>query len=57
MSENLHILHSYLDFFQEYLGAYSKEHEVRFDQDIVKMEKRYQGRWDIDMMTDYCWFL
>ncbi|EFN85286.1 hypothetical protein EAI_02819, partial [Harpegnathos saltator] len=26
-----------------------------FHQDIKEMEKRYQGRWDIHMLADYCW--
>jgi hypothetical protein len=26
----------------------------RFHQDIKKMETRYQGRWNVNMMGDYC---
>ena len=29
----------------------------RFHQDIKEMETRYQGRWDIVMIADYCWTL
>ena len=25
------------------------------DEDIKEMERRYQGRWDINMLADYCW--
>src|SRR5215469_12615375 len=53
----LHMLHSHLDFFRENLGAVSEEHGERFHQDIAKMEKRYQGRWDSAMMGDYIWNL
>ncbi|UYV79016.1 hypothetical protein LAZ67_17000653 [Cordylochernes scorpioides] len=28
-----------------------------FHQDIKTTEERYQGRWDIHMMADYCWNL
>src|SRR5215469_9311708 len=57
MSLKLHMLHSHLDFFRENLGAVSEEHGERFHQDIAKMEKRYQGRWDSAMMGDYIWNL
>jgi len=26
-----------------------------FHQDIKTMEKRYQGRWNTNMMANYCW--
>lgn len=35
----------------------SDEQGERFHQDILCIEKRYQGRWDAKMMGDYCWFL
>ena len=35
----------------------SEEHGERFHQDIKSMETRYQGRWDVSMMADYCWCL
>jgi len=44
MSLKLHYLHSHLDFFCDNLGDVSEEHGERFHQDILVMEKRYQGR-------------
>jgi hypothetical protein len=42
-----------LGLFSKILGAVSEGE--RFHQDIKKMEKRYQGRWNVNMMRDYCW--
>ncbi|KAI6651281.1 hypothetical protein LOD99_5429 [Oopsacas minuta] len=39
----------------ENLGAVSEEQGERFHQDIKTMETRYQERWDVHMMADYCW--
>lgn len=57
MSLKLHFLESHLDYFPENLGDYSEEQGERFHQDIKLMEKRYQGRWDVNMLADYCWNL
>lgn len=57
MNYKLHFLHSHLDYFPENLGDYSEEQGERFHQDIKEMERRYQGRWDINMMADFCWML
>ena len=57
MSIKVHYLFSRLDCFPTNLGDPSKEHEERFHQDIKFIEKRYQGRWDVHMMVDYCWSL
>jgi hypothetical protein len=32
------------------------EHRERFHQDI-SMGKRYQGKWSLSMLADYCWAL
>jgi len=32
-------------------------HGERFNQDISSMEKRYQGKWNCDMLANYCWIL
>ena len=55
MSIKLHFLDSHLDFFPDNLGDYSEEQGERFHQDIKTMETRYQGRWNVNMMADYCW--
>jgi len=39
------------------LGEFSVEHHARFHQDIMAMEKRYQGKWTSSMLADYCWTL
>jgi hypothetical protein len=46
-----------LDIFSENLGAVGEEQGERFHQDIKEMERRYQGRWNVNMMGDYCWTL
>jgi hypothetical protein len=57
MSLKVHFLDSHLDFFPENLGAVSDDHRERFHQDISNMEKRYQGKWSLSMLADYCWTL
>ena len=57
MSIKLHFLDSHVDYFPTNLGAYSEEQGERFHQDICTMERRYQGRWNVSMMADYCWSL
>jgi hypothetical protein len=46
-----------LGFFPENLGAVSEMPGELFHQDIKEMERRYQGRWNVNMMGDYCWTL
>lgn len=55
MSIKVHFLHSHLDKFPDHLGDVSDEQGEKFHQDIKVMEERYQGRWDTNMMADYCW--
>jgi hypothetical protein len=50
-------LNAHLDYFPENLGTVSEEHGERFHQDINEMETRYNGRWNVNMMGDYCWLL
>ena len=57
MSLKVHFLHSHLNYFPYNLGAVSEEQGERFPQDINEMERRYQGRWDVNMLADYCWML
>lgn len=54
MSIKVRFLHSLLSIFLENLGAVSDEQGERFHQDLKVMELRYQGRWDVHMMADYC---
>ena len=55
MSIKVHSLHSYLDKFLDNYSDVSDEQGERFHQDIKTMEDRYQGRWDKQIMADYCW--
>ena len=57
MSIKIRFLQSHLDYFLKNCGDYSEEQCERFHQDIKTMESRYQGRWDINMLADYCWCL
>jgi len=57
MSLKIKFLDSHLDFFPENLGEVSDEHGERFHQDIMPMEKRYQGKWTSRMLAGYCWTL
>ena len=55
MSIKIHFLFSHLEQFPDNLGDYSDEQGERFHQDLKMMEERYKGRWDINMMADFCW--
>jgi len=57
MSLKIHFLESQLDFFPKNLSEISDEHGERFHQNIMAMEKQYQGMWTSSMLTDYCWTL
>jgi len=54
MSIKIHFLESRLDFFRENLGEVCDEHGERFHQDILVMEKQYEGKWTSSMLADYC---
>jgi hypothetical protein len=55
MSLKLHFLASNLEYFPPNLGAVGEEQGERFHQDLKYVERRYQGRWDVNMMANYCW--
>ena len=57
MSVKMHFLRSHLDYFSQNCGDLSEEQGERFHQDIRVMEERYQGRWDVNVLADYCWCL
>jgi hypothetical protein len=57
MSLKIIFLKSHLDLFPENLGAVSEEQGEHFHQDINDMERRYQGRWNVNMTGDWCWTL
>ena len=55
MNIKVHFLFNHLDRFPNSLGNVNDQQGEQFDQDIKVMEEQYQGRWDVDMMTNYCW--
>ena len=55
MSLKIHFLHSHLDFFPPNLRAVRDEQGEQFHQDIVTMEKRFQGKSTVNMLEDLCW--
>ena len=57
MSLKIQFWEPHLDFFRENIGEVSDEHGERFHQDILAMEKRYQGKWISSMLADCCWTL
>ncbi|GBN06079.1 hypothetical protein AVEN_101414-1 [Araneus ventricosus] len=57
MSIKLHFLDSHLDYIPENLGAVSEKQGESFHQDIKEMERRCQEKWNISMISDYCWML
>jgi len=57
MSLKIHFLESHLGFFPENVGEVSDEHGERFHQDILALEKRYQGKWTSSTLAGYCWKL
>ncbi|GBO22813.1 hypothetical protein AVEN_229987-1 [Araneus ventricosus] len=57
MSLKVHFLHSHIGCFPDHLRAYSEEQGERFHQDVRDIKRRYQGRWDFNMLADYCWML
>jgi hypothetical protein len=55
MSLKLYFLALHLDYFPPNLEAVSEEQGESLHYDLKDVERRYQGRWDVNMMTDYCW--
>lgn len=56
-SIKLHYLDSHLEHFPSDCGKLSDEHGERFHQQIAPFEKRYQGKWTVRMLGEYCWSL
>ena len=54
MRIKVHYLHNHLSKFPVNLGDVSEKQGERFHQDVKVMEERYQGRWNCNMMADYC---
>ena len=54
MSIKIHFFFNQLEQSPDNLSDYSDEQGERFHQDLKVMEERYKGRWDINMLADYC---
>ena len=39
------------------MEAVSDENGERLHKDKYRIEKRYSGKWNADMLADYCWTL
>ena len=50
-------MNPHVEYFPVNLRDYSEEQGERFHQGIKVMEQRYHGRWDENIMADYCWML
>ena len=48
---------SHVDQFPENNEDLRKEQGERFHQDLKEFESRFQGRWGINMLVDYCWMI
>lgn len=57
MSLKMHFLKCHFDTFPDNLGAYSDEHGERFHQDMSAIEKRFSGKFHVNMLGEYCWSL
>ena len=53
----MHFLHSHLNFFSPNFGKVSDEQGERFHQDISVIEGWHKGRFDANMMGDFCYYL
>ena len=53
MSVKLQFQWSLLNYFPKNRGDLSEEQIERFHQDIRIIKERYQGRWDVNFLTDY----
>ena len=51
----VHFLFSRLDQIHDSPGNHGDEQSEKFYQDLKVMEDRCKGRWDINMLADYCW--
>ena len=49
MSLKLQLLQSHLECFPDNLWTFSEEQSERFYQDLKETERRYEGRWDVNM--------
>ena len=54
MSIKIHFQQSHLDFFPDNLGQFSDEEGEYFHQEMNTIEKRFEGKNKIKMLSEYC---
>ena len=54
MGVKMHFLPSHLDYFPDNCGKFREKQGKCFHQEISAMDERYQGQWNISMITDHC---
>ena len=52
MSLKIHMMHSYLDFIQENMGAVSDEYNERFYEDVATIKERFKGKGSVNVLAD-----
>ena len=57
LSLKVHFLNSHLDFFHKNLSDVFDKRGERFHQDISVIRSRYEGKWSVSMLADYCWLM
>ena len=55
MSININFLSAHLDYFYDNFVDNNEENGECFNQDILTIEDRYQGKVIINILDDYCW--
>ena len=53
MKKKLHFLDSHIHKLTENNGDFSEEQGERYHQDLKEFERRFQGRWGINMLAEY----
>ena len=57
MSVKLHFLLSLLDYFPKKWENLSEEKGELFHLNIRIMQELYHSWWDVNFLTDYCWYV
>ena len=55
MNIKLYFAYSHLHNFPKNLDDVGDEKGVLFHRNVKAMEERYQMRWDVNVMANYCW--
>lgn len=52
-----HFLYSHLIFLPDNMRLVSDEYHKRFQQNVAVFKRRFQGRWEFDLLADNFWIL